>query len=306
MMAVTDVMMTASTRTPGRERALRRGSEKAAVRRLRAAYEGALPAFDRADALARDPVRFARARKDPRDREVAAFLAAALATGSVAHIGRNVGALLEALGPAGPARGAREVARGARRLPAGLRHRWLGVPELTALVRAVGAALERHGSLEALFAKGDDPSAPDIGTGLARFVSEMRKLAVGEDPESSTSTSTKPRHLASAFASPEGGSACKRPCLFLRWVARPDDGVDLGVWTRVAPERLVAPLDTHVVAVARRLGITRRVSVGWPMALEVTAALRALDPEDPLRFDFGLVYLDQAGRLGARARGPRR
>jgi len=271
-----------------------------AASRLRRALERTLPAFDRAAALARDPVRLARRYVDPRDREVAALLAAALATGGVDPITRNAGALLDALGPAGPARGAVAVARGRRRLPPGLGHRWLKRPVLEALVAAAGRALERHGSLEALFAKGDDPRAADIGPGLAAFVAELRRLAVGEGATGGPAAAW-PRHLASAFASPDGGSACKRPCLFLRWVVRPDDGVDLGLWPSIEPSRLVAPLDTHIVSVARRLGITRRRTVDWTMALEVTAALRALDPRDPLRFDFALVYLDMAAGMAATA-----
>ncbi|HZN55028.1 MAG TPA: DUF2400 family protein, partial [Candidatus Polarisedimenticolaceae bacterium] len=107
---------------------------------------------------------------------------------------------------------------------------------------------------------------------------------------------------------PSAGSACKRSCLFLRWMVRPDDGVDCGVWTRVSRARLVLPLDTHLVRVVRALGWTRRVSPGWPMALDATARLRALDPADPVRFDFALSRLGilgllpaPSGRLSARA-----
>jgi uncharacterized protein (TIGR02757 family) len=91
-------------------------------------------------------------------------------------------------------------------------------------------------------------------------------------------------------------------------MVRPDDGVDCGVWTRVAPSRLVLPLDTHLLRVVRALGWTRRKSPGWPMALEATARLRALDAADPVRFDFALSRLGilglldvHEGRLSARS-----
>jgi uncharacterized protein (TIGR02757 family) len=76
------------------------------------------------------------------------------------------------------------------------------------------------------------------------------------------------------------------------------DALDLGVWSRLAPGRLVVPLDTHVIRVARCLGMTRRASPGWPMALEITQALRALDPVDPVKYDFAICHLGMMGACG--------
>jgi uncharacterized protein (TIGR02757 family) len=64
------------------------------------------------------------------------------------------------------------------------------------------------------------------------------------------------------------------------------DGVDLGVWTSIAPARLVMPLDAHVFAIARRVRLTRYKSPGWSMALDLTRRLRRLDPADPVKYDF--------------------
>lgn len=237
---------------------------------------------DRTASLALDPVRFPRRYEDPKDREAAAFLSALLAFGNVKAIGASVEALLLALGPR-PARGAALVARGARRLPRSLRHRWLDAAALEGIVAALGRAQRAHGSLEALFARGFEAARDeDVGPALERFA---EALGCDELPR------------------PSGGSACKRPCLFLRWVARPDDGVDLGLWRAVPTRALVAPVDVHVARVARRLGITRRRAADWTMAREVTAALRRLDAEDPLRFDFDLVHADrEAGPGAGRAR----
>ncbi len=236
-----------------------------------------LPRFDllhdRRASLDLDPVRFPRRYRDPRDAEVAGLLAATLAFGNVKAIGASVERVLAALGRS-PARAAREVAAGRRRLPAGLYHRWLKGPQIAALVAAAGGALERAGSLEAAFMAGYG-AGDDIGPALERFVE-----ALGAPP---------------GFPSPAGGSACKRPCLLLRWMVRPDDGVDLGLWRGVDPARLVVPLDVHVARAARRLRLTRRRTPDWKMALEVTAALRRHDPRDPLRFDFDMVYAERGG-----------
>ncbi|MBC7172411.1 MAG: DUF2400 family protein, partial [Polyangiaceae bacterium] len=76
---------------------------------------------------------------------------------------------------------------------------------------------------------------------------------------------------------------------YLRWMSRPSDGVDLGLWS-VAPSALVVPLDTHVHRIARNLGLTERNDASWRTAEEVTAALRELDPDDPVKYDFALCH----------------
>jgi endonuclease III len=76
------------------------------------------------------------------------------------------------------------------------------------------------------------------------------------------------------------------------------DAVDLGVWSRVSPAALIIPLDTHVVRVGRCLRLTRYASPGWRMAAEITASLRALDPDDPVKYDFALCHLGMANLCG--------
>jgi uncharacterized protein (TIGR02757 family) len=93
------------------------------------------------------------------------------------------------------------------------------------------------------------------------------------------------------------GSACKRLNLFLRWMVR-HDAVDPGGWTRVSPARLVIPLDTHTIRVGRCLRLTRYVSPGWRMAADITATLRRLDADDPVRYDFSLCHMSMMGACG--------
>jgi uncharacterized protein (TIGR02757 family) len=66
--------------------------------------------------------------------------------------------------------------------------------------------------------------------------------------------------------------------------------VDLGLWgDSTPPAKLVVPLDTHIQSAGRWLGWTRRATANLAMAMEITAALRRLDPADPCRYDFALV-----------------
>jgi uncharacterized protein (TIGR02757 family) len=246
--------------------------------------------FNRA-ASDRDPVEFAWRFDAPADREVVAFISAALAFGRVASILASIGRVLDRLGasPAGTLRDfspARERARYGQFV-----HRWIGPDEIVALLHVLGTMLREAGSLEAAFAGGDDPAAPDVGPAIEQFSTRAR--AIGGPA------------VACFFPRPSAGSACKRINLFLRWMVR-RDALDPGGWTRVSPSRLVIPLDTHVIRVGQCLGLTRRRTPGWTMAGEVTAALRRLDPADPVRYDFALCRLGMKDWCGSGRPGRRR
>src|SRR3989475_727263 len=99
------------------------------------------------------------------------------------------------------------------------------------------------------------------------------------------------RHL---FPLPSAGGPCKRLHLFLRWMVRREPP-DFGLWTAVAPARLLIPVDTHVENIARSIGLTRRKSRTWRMAEEITRRLAAIDPEDPVKYDFALCHKRMSG-----------
>src|SRR5205807_2074973 len=99
------------------------------------------------------------------------------------------------------------------------------------------------------------------------------------------------RHL---FPLPSVGGPCKRLHLFLRWMVRREPP-DFGLWTAVAPSRLLIPVDTHVENIARSIGLTRRKSRTWRMAEEITRRLAAIDPEDPVKYDFALCHKRMSG-----------
>lgn len=82
-------------------------------------------------------------------------------------------------------------------------------------------------------------------------------------------------------------------------MVRGPDGIDFGVWKQVAPSRLLIPLDTHVMRIARLLGLTARRDASWRTAEEVTSSLKLLDPEDPVRYDFALCHYGMSGACPA-------
>ena len=91
-------------------------------------------------------------------------------------------------------------------------------------------------------------------------------------------------------------SACKRLCMFLRWMVRRGPSVDIGLWADFIDRRtLVMPLDTHVLAQARKLGLLSKESASMSTARKLTAAMAEVFPDDPLRGDFALFGLGRDG-----------
>ena len=82
-------------------------------------------------------------------------------------------------------------------------------------------------------------------------------------------------------------SACKRLNMLLRWMARKDSPVDLGLWD-IDPAKLIIPVDTHVHRMALDLVLTKRRQADMKTALEITDAMREIWPEDPAKGDFAL------------------
>jgi uncharacterized protein (TIGR02757 family) len=101
-----------------------------------------------------------------------------------------------------------------------------------------------------------------------------------------------PQRTIKHVSSPSQKSTCKRLNMFLRWMVRKDEkGVDFGIWNRIKPSALICPCDVHVDRVARKLNLIQRKQTDWQTALELTARLRELDPEDPVKYDFALFGL---------------
>ena len=56
--------------------------------------------------------------------------------------------------------------------------------------------------------------------------------------------------------------------------------------------------NAHVLAIARRVRLTRYRSPGWPMAMDITRRLRTLDPADPVKYDFAFHRMGLWKRKG--------
>jgi uncharacterized protein (TIGR02757 family) len=100
-----------------------------------------------------------------------------------------------------------------------------------------------------------------------------------------------PQRTLKHIASPDKKSACKRICMYLRWMVRKKSKVDLGIWRTISPSQLVIPLDLHVARVARHFGLLKREATNWQAAVELTNELRKFDEKDPVKFDYALFAL---------------
>jgi uncharacterized protein (TIGR02757 family) len=247
---------------------------------------------------ATDPIHVVRRFEHPADREIAGFCAAALAFGRVGSVLQSIERLFAVMGtsPAAYVR-AFEPRRQLKDLEP-LVHRWTRGADLAALVIILQRML-RKGSIEAFFLEGYDPGAADVSGALESF--SRRALETNLRPAYGN---RRPRPgVGYLFSRPSSGGACKRLNLFLRWMVR-RDAVDFGIWTHMPASKLVVPLDTHVIRVGRCLQLTRYVSPGWKMAADITASLRVLDPEDPVKYDFSLCHIGMANACGfGRAQG---
>jgi uncharacterized protein (TIGR02757 family) len=272
---------------------------------LRPTLERLYASFNYPDS-ATDPIHLVRRFDRADDREVVGFCAAALAFGRVASVLQSVERLLAVMGdrPAAYVRRFDPLRAGEKFQALG--HRWTRGPDLAALVWLLRQMIDRSGSIESFFLEGDDQASEDIGPALDSFSSRALSLDLDRAYAPRSSAGTRRADAAAPadrpgvcffFPRPSGGSGCKRLNLFLRWMVR-RDALDLGVWHRVKPARLIVPLDTHVIRVGRCLRLTRYVSPGWAMACEITAALRRLDPEDPVKYDFALCHLGMMNACG--------
>lgn len=232
------------------------------------------------DAAARrelDPVGFVHRYPDPGDQEVVALLAALLAFGHVTVIRRAVANVLERLGPGPAARIDGASLPELRKRLDGFVHRvWRG-DDVAALLANAARLRREDGSLGAALAR-RRAAAESFLDAVAHFADALRGPRPG-------------RGLAHLVPDPRKGSASKRLFLYLRWMIRRADGVDLGTFAALDPAELIVPVDTHVQRIARNLRLTERKDASLATAREITDALRRIDPADPVRFDFALCHL---------------
>jgi uncharacterized protein (TIGR02757 family) len=230
---------------------------------------------------------------DPLDRELVGLLASSIAFGNVTTIRAKLADLLARLGPS-PRVTADDSLLVFARLH-GWVHRVFRGEDLARLLIGARRVQRTHGTLGDRFA--DDLEATgDLRETLVRFTTAIRD-AGGLSSVAGAGGRRGPAHL---LPDVQGASGSKRLLLFLRWMVRPADGVDLGLWTRVPPSVLLCPVDTHIHKLSQNLGLTTRTDLSWDTAVEITRGLARFDPVDPVKYDFSLCHLGMLQRCPSR------
>lgn len=229
-----------------------------------------------------DPLEFLYRYSAPSDIEITGLIASCLAFGRVSQILKSVSELLDTMDNR-PTDYIRTVSK--KEMASDLkefRYRFVGNNEITALFVTIKQILSDFETIENAFIEGISEKDETVLTGLHRFDHLTRKIS-GDT-------------TGYLFADPLKGSGCKRFNLFLRWMVRKDD-VDPGIWTEIPPSKLIVPVDTHMLKIATKLGLTKRKQGNMKTAIEITSGFARFAPEDPVRYDFALTRFGIRGEM---------
>jgi len=254
--------------------------------RLKKTLDGVRDTCDVAARLGLDPVGVVRRYAHPLDRELVGLVAAGVAFGNVRTIRNKLEEILDRVGD--PPRTKAEDARALQKSLSNFRHRVFTGDDVARLMIGARRVQKKHRSLGARF----ESLLPknDFREALAILCDEIREAG-----------DMGVRHI---LPDVRAGSAVKRLLLWVKWMSRPDDGVDLGQWN-VPLSSLVIPVDTHIHKLSKNLGLTKRNDTSWKTAEEITAGLAKLDRDDPTKYDFSLCHLGMLQRCPSR-RDPKR
>lgn len=223
-----------------------------------------------------DPVQIPHLFSKKEDIEIAGFLAATIAWGNRKSIINNANKMMGLLEQAPYDFILNHQDSDLKKLEPFVHRTFNGIDFIT-FVKALQHIYKNHNGLEAVFNKHAKNSS------LQEAIHHFKK------------TFFEIEHLARTqkhISDPLKNSAAKRINMYLRWMVRKDkQGVDFGIWKSLSAAQLSCPLDVHSGNVARKLGLlTRKQNDGKALA-QLDKALRQLDAQDPVKYDFALFGL---------------
>lgn len=227
--------------------------------------------YETADFLPADPSSFMHKVKGELNQEAMAFLASCLSYGSRKQFFPKIQFLLDS------AKG--EVDQWVRSgewkecIPdsTDCYYRLYTCHDIYRLLAVYQTMLIEYGSMKEFIHRNNATTAIEAVTALCRFFAN---------------------HNASKIIPKNTSSACKRVCMFLRWMVRSGSPVDLGLWADIIDRRsLIMPLDTHVVQEALRMELLDSRTTSMSTARRLTDVMLDIFPDDPLKGDFALFGL---------------
>lgn len=231
--------------------------------------------YNRPHFVESDPVSIPRQFTKKEDIEIAGFLAATIAWGQRITIINNANRLIRLLDNSPHEFIINAKEKDLKRFEPFV-HRTFNGTDLIFFIRSLKNIYLNQGGLQKAFSTKEKE---DI---LLNSITNFRDLFF---------SIPYPERTKKHVSNPMDNSSAKRLCMFLRWMARKDNcGVDFGIWS-IPSSELMCPLDVHSGNVARKLGLLKRTQNDWKAVEELTAALRKMDPKDPVKYDFALFGL---------------
>nr|WP_199157182.1 TIGR02757 family protein [Pedobacter sp. ASV2] len=261
--------------------------------------------YNRPDFIANDPVCIPHLFQKKQDVEIAGFFASILAWGQRKTIINKCKELLERMDNAPHDFVLNHTDNDLKRL-LNFKHRTFNDTDLLYFISFFKAHYTAYNSLEQAFLPNNNIFLPDylesggdknnsINSSEVCLTSKFAftiEEALNHFRSYFFSLEDFPHRTKKHISSPLQKSTCKRLNMFLRWMVRHDDkGVDFGIWKVLKPKDLICPCDVHVDRVGRLLGLIYRKQTDWLTAIELTENLKQFDPNDPVKYDFGLFGL---------------
>lgn len=236
--------------------------------------------FETPDFIPHDPISIPHMFSDPKDVEIAGFLAATIAWGKRKMILRNAHSLMERMDHE-PYDFIMNFEDSDAAAFDGFVHRTFQPEDVFYFMKALQRLIRKHGSIESIISSHWISSGRpnNLKDTLSHFHTQFF-----DQPHAPRSR----KHVAN----PAKGSAAKRLNMYLRWMVRSSEkGVDLGIWKEIPSSVLSIPLDVHTSGVGRQFGFLTRKQNDWMAVAEYDEKLRDMDPIDPVKYDFALFGL---------------
>lgn len=232
--------------------------------------------YESFDFIEVDPILIPHQFSQKEDIEISGFLAATIAWGNRKSIINNAQKMMALMDQAPYDFIINHKENDLQRFD-GFVHRTFNADDLRYFIKAIRHIYQEYQGLEQLFNRYAAPQ------NLQGAIHHFKQVFFSLPHQQRTQ-----KHVSD----PLKGSAAKRLNMFLRWMVRSNkNGVDFGLWKTLHPRQLSCPLDVHSGNVARKLKLLKRKQNDGKALAELDNALRKMDPEDPVKFDYALFGL---------------
>lgn len=243
---------------------------------IKAFLEEKVQQYESFDFIEVDPILIPHQFSQKEDIEISGFLAATIAWGNRKSIINNAQKMMALMDQAPYDFIINHKEDDLERFE-GFVHRTFNADDLRYFVKALRYIYQEHQGLEQLFSR--HATAQSLQGAIHQFKQVFFSLPHQQRTQ---------KHLSD----PLKGSAAKRLNMYLRWMVRSNkNGVDFGLWKSLHPRQLSCPLDVHSGNVARKLKLLKRKQNDGKALAELDTALRKMDAEDPVKFDYALFGL---------------